>query len=398
MSAHLSSLQYAHANLWLDDRAYRWSWYIWPQCVAALVAGLMFFTSLSSPTDINPGWAKPSTVLEVSKILEALRDEAYESRSAFERLKKLSAEGGMLSPFYFATLYDPNITRRSSIVAADAARALELYRLAAERGVNAAQYNLIFLQISDKYGVQDIAAACLSARKLGKPEELTGTAQNLILGLKNVEKICNERIPINAPTPPRPTVGALPATGGLIMPLDSYRGWSVVSPSSRLGNLRRRSEEFITGLYSTTSGPADAASAALNNYYADTVLYYGKEMSREQVITQVQRFVARWPDRDYRPREESVKIDCDEGTLTCTITGVVQFDAQSSVRNERSTGEATFEYHLRFPASGQEMPKITAEGGAVLNRSVQALSSETNDSPSNFFDRLIMRSLSTPPR
>jgi hypothetical protein len=159
----------------------------------------------------------------------------------------------------------------------------------------------------------------------------------------------------------------------------------VVEPaqSNVASQLHQRSKEFIATLYRTTSGPTNEANAALNNIYADTVTYFGKESSREQVITQVQLFLARWPIRQYKPKEGTVKIDCDEVALTCAVTGVMQFDAQSPLRNERSTGEATFEYHLRFSSSYQQMPKITAEAGTVLKKSLQALSPENNGSPSN---------------
>jgi hypothetical protein len=102
-----------------------------------------------------------------------------------------------------------------------------------------------------------------------------------------------------------------------------------LAPAIGVSQLHRRSQEFVAALYSTVSRSTDEASATLNDFYADTVSYYDKEMSREQVITQVQRFHGRWPIRQYKPKEGPVKIDCDQGALTCAVTGVVQFDAQS---------------------------------------------------------------------
>ncbi len=155
-----------------------------------------------------------------------------------------------------------------------------------------------------------------------------------------------------------------------------------------ISQVQRRSQEFVVKLYSTLSGSAVTLAQTLNDFYADTVRYYGKEMSREQVITEVQRFFARWPARQYKPKEGSVIINCDEVALTCTVTGVVEFDAQSALRNQRSTGEATFEYLLRFSSSYQQMPKIATEDGSVLERNVQALSSDTNGSPFDLIERL----------
>ncbi len=161
---------------------------------------------------------------------------------------------------------------------------------------------------------------------------------------------------------------------------------SPVSPQIQLSQLQRRSKEFIAALYRTTSGPDDEALAVLNNIYAETVRYFGKELSREQVVAQVQRFIERWPVRQYTPKEGSVTIDCDEALLTCAVNGQVQFDAQSATRNERSTGLATFGYSLSFRSPGQ-VPKIVVESGAVLERNKHALSPETDGFPWGLFNR-----------
>jgi hypothetical protein len=157
---------------------------------------------------------------------------------------------------------------------------------------------------------------------------------------------------------------------------------TVAEPPLRLHDLAK---EFIASLYRTISGPTDISSSTLEGIFAETVRYYGKEMSREQVIAQVQSFLARWPIRQYRVKERTARFDCDENALTCSVTGVVQFDAQSPIRNQRSTGEATFVYLLQF-SPDHKIPQIIAEGGKPLTRSIGALSSEANASPLNFFD------------
>jgi TPR repeat protein len=391
------SLRYAHANLWVDDPAYRWSWYVWPQCVVALIAGLILFNPANSPTDINSEWATPSTVLDVGTVVEALRDKAYESRAAFERLQKLSSAGGIMSPAYLGTLYDPNIPRRSSVVAADATSAVKWYKLSAKHGakyyssmhaVNFAQSNLILLLISVRYGVQDIAGACNWTRKLGNLDELFNASRKIITKLKKIKNFCDERTPNNSPAPAGQTTTAAPITL-------SQKGWSVV-PSIAVGGqyvpntseLRGWSEQFISALYNVLS----TDERDLSKFYADKVLYYGKEISLDQLEVELRAFLQRWPVRRYIPKQGSINTDCDQSTLTCTVTGVVQFDAQSAPRNRRSVGEATFKYRILFSSSVKQMPKILEEGGAVIHRNVQALSSEPDDSNSNFFDRLSPKS------
>jgi hypothetical protein len=140
-----------------------------------------------------------------------------------------------------------------------------------------------------------------------------------------------------------------------------------------------RAKNFITALYRAMSDSSDSYSRALNDIYAEDVHYYGKNISRMDVVTQTRRFLARWPVRQYRADESSIRVNCDHATLICDVSGELQFDAQSAVRNEHSIGRATFEYRLQL-ATGHPTIKILAEGGAVLKRDKQPLASR-NISP-----------------
>ncbi|MGE5536130.1 MAG: hypothetical protein ACM3W7_11525, partial [Acidobacteriota bacterium] len=141
--------------------------------------------------------------------------------------------------------------------------------------------------------------------------------------------------------------------------------------------LKQQSSMFVNALYRVTSKSSD--TNLLARFYADAVNYFGKELPREQVLAQIQRFLARWPVRDYRPIESTVTIDCRESSLTCAVQGMIQFDAQSPLRNERSSGQATFEYLLRF-ATQDQPPKIIVENGSILKRNKTALH-DTNSVP-----------------
>lgn len=157
------------------------------------------------------------------------------------------------------------------------------------------------------------------------------------------------------------------------------------APSDVAVPLHQRAREFIRALYQIMSGPEEDVTPILNRLYSDQIRYFGKELSRQDVITQEQRSLARWPVRQYTPKEGTVIINCDANTLTRGVTGVIQFDARSSLRNQRSTGEATFEYLLRFSSLYEKMPTIVAEDGKVLKRNIQALSDEPDDSDIELF-------------
>ena len=85
--------------------------------------------------------------------------------------------------------------------------------------------------------------------------------------------------------------------------------------------LRQRTAEFLDLLY------RDDAFAASSGNYADQVSYYGKSCAREQVMTELRNFTNRWPLRQYIIRRGSLVIDCDEQALTCSATGLLDFDS-----------------------------------------------------------------------
>ena len=120
--------------------------------------------------------------------------------------------------------------------------------------------------------------------------------------------------------------------------------------------------------------PNGQAITALEYIYADQVSYFNKDLSRDQVIEREAKFLARWPIRVYKPKNGQIFVSCDASALICSASGVLEFDARSLARNQRSVGEATFRYRLQFSAQGEYPPKVILEHGTVLNRNVQPLS------------------------
>jgi hypothetical protein len=155
-----------------------------------------------------------------------------------------------------------------------------------------------------------------------------------------------------------------------VSPLDSQATTAVSKSSPRLSQLRHRSKTFIASLYQMTSQPVDAST--LRAFYADRVRYYGDEMSQDQVVFRIQKFIARWPIRKYEPIDRTISINCDIGSLICAADGNLLFDDASPARNERSSGRATFQYLLSF-ASGSTVPKIISENGTVSERNKASL-------------------------
>jgi hypothetical protein len=138
--------------------------------------------------------------------------------------------------------------------------------------------------------------------------------------------------------------------------------------------LQNYTRQFIFALYRQISSSNDQAMATLISIYADNVNYFGKDLTRIQVIEREAKFLDRWPVRQYKPKDGRVFVNCDPSTFICSANGVLQFDARSIERNQRSVGEATFAYRLQFSSPYQNTPKVILENGLVLKRTVQVLS------------------------
>ena len=129
--------------------------------------------------------------------------------------------------------------------------------------------------------------------------------------------------------------------------------------------LSKRAGDFLNQLYTAVNANNNVGFTFLGSVYADTVNYFGETLTRDQTYEKVTRFFERWPDREYRPRKETVKINCTVRTLACSLNGILEFSAKSMERNEHSAGTATFEFDITF-ANAKGQPKVTKEGGAVL--------------------------------
>ena len=145
-----------------------------------------------------------------------------------------------------------------------------------------------------------------------------------------------------------------------------------VQPNTSV-RLRDWSRQFIFALYHQMSSSNDTAVAFLNGIFAETVNYFGTDMTREQVLDRETQFLNRWPVRQYKPKDGQVFVNCDEASRTCSVSGVLQYDARSMERNQRSIGEATFQYRLYFPSLNQNTPMVVVETGTVLKRNIQVL-------------------------
>lgn len=140
-----------------------------------------------------------------------------------------------------------------------------------------------------------------------------------------------------------------------------------VSAPASLPTRANRSEEqvasFVAGLFAAWSSSNPAALHALQDAYADQVMYYGKVMSAHDVLHDKQKFVERWPDRDYKIVPGTLSVNCDHSINRCLVVGLTQFTASN--RGKKSSGLARFSYSISL---GDGLV-IELENGSVIKRS-----------------------------
>jgi hypothetical protein len=93
-------------------------------------------------------------------------------------------------------------------------------------------------------------------------------------------------------------------------------------------------------------------------------------MSSRQLVTEKERFVRRWPERQYVPRPDAAQSTCTEDV--CTVRVVFDFSATSRARKMHSEGDGVLELAINFVAG---RPYIIRESSRVtrLRRSVASM-------------------------
>jgi hypothetical protein len=113
------------------------------------------------------------------------------------------------------------------------------------------------------------------------------------------------------------------------------------------------------------SAPNAVTLDATPEFYGPRVQFHGRALSARELFRQKQRFVQRWPERNYTVRPDSLRTACAPASETCTVHAVFDFIAVNPARRRRSSGTATLD--LVVDVSGPR-PVIVAETSRVLRR------------------------------
>jgi hypothetical protein len=96
----------------------------------------------------------------------------------------------------------------------------------------------------------------------------------------------------------------------------------------------------------------------LRPLYAQQVMFYGKLISRDEVLSSLRLEIEKWPERNYRLQDTTISATCREGRLgavepvpapmECTVTGRMSWVGRSQARNAMAKGGVdSFTYVLR---------------------------------------------------
>ena len=131
--------------------------------------------------------------------------------------------------------------------------------------------------------------------------------------------------------------------------------------------LRQGTVAFLERWYrEVASGQIGAALDGMNNSYAKQVFYFGSYKSREEIVAEKLRFFTHGPIAS-TGQGQILQVDCDAMLLTCTASGLLDYDARNPARSQRSWGSATFEYKLQF-TTPTTLPKIVLQNGQPKER------------------------------
>ena len=124
-------------------------------------------------------------------------------------------------------------------------------------------------------------------------------------------------------------------------------------------------KQFAVDYLNSWSAPNDSALEATAAFYAPRVLFHGREVSMQRLFNEKRRFVRRWPEREYRPRQDGIGTACNPPGEICTVHAVFDFSASNPRRRRVSQGTGALQLVVHFIG---ERPVIVAEHSTLLGQ------------------------------
>ena len=144
-------------------------------------------------------------------------------------------------------------------------------------------------------------------------------------------------------------------------------------------NLEARAKIFLYEYMENAGAENAQVLSYVMHTFAPTIDYFGKRMSRNEVVQDKRAFMNRWPERVYRIKSETIQINCNATDSYCDVGSEFSFRAASPVTGKVSSGVAINKIRLAFPAGELQ---VQSENGSVVSRSVEDTRVESMAVPS----------------
>ncbi len=136
-------------------------------------------------------------------------------------------------------------------------------------------------------------------------------------------------------------------------------------PTISSQSLESLARNFMANHHRISEGSPSDLFDYVQRTYAAEVDYYGTRITRQKVLEDQQKHVARWQQRSYRPIPEKTRIVCDVEQSFCDISAELNFRAYNPANLKVSAGITTHELRVHF---SQGVPSIVSENGTVISR------------------------------
>jgi hypothetical protein len=124
-------------------------------------------------------------------------------------------------------------------------------------------------------------------------------------------------------------------------------------------------KDFAIDYLESWSASNDVALEATAAFYAPRILFHGREVTMQRLFNEKRRFVRRWPERDYRPRQDAMGVACNPPGEVCTVHAVFDFTAAHPKRRRISQGTGALQLIVHFIG---DKPVIVAEHSTLLGQ------------------------------
>ncbi len=137
----------------------------------------------------------------------------------------------------------------------------------------------------------------------------------------------------------------------------------VAPPSTEATTPASVARQFALSYLDFWSAPNPSTLVATPVFYAPRVVFHGRTMTSDALFAEKLRFVARWPDRSYKPRLETMRTSCARDL--CRVRTAFDFSATNADATRHSEGLGTLELAIKFVAG---RPYIVEENSRVTRR------------------------------